>query len=188
MKTRSVRYIALAAVASAATLGATQTPTTNNFGLRLGVVLPTGSEMRDAFGNSGFEVGVEYFLKDLPNMRSSVAVDFVRIGGGDNFQFVSLGYTGRYYQTPRGNSNSAPYFGFSAGVSFNRASASTGGGGGSGGDSSHTAGESKTQPFGEAIVGYRVNEKVGVEAFYRLNPNFNGSSTNAIGVRAAFRF
>ena len=179
----SSRLSALVIVVASAAMATAQTPSANAFGLKLGVFFPTDSGVRNNIGKTGFTVGVGYYLKDTATEQGSIDLDYSRVGGTDYFQSISLGYTGRFYQGSNSEGN-APYLGFSAGISFNRVSASSTGSGGSGGGVS----DNKTSPYGEAIVGYRFTKGAAVEAFYRLTSDLDGFHSNSFGVRVNYKF
>lgn len=179
-----LKVAALAIVVVSASVASAQSNLPNSFGLKLGAFFPSDGTVRDAVGKTGFDIGVSYYLTDQPASQGSIDLDLFRVGGSNYFQAISLGYTGRYYANKPGTDN-APYIGFSAGISFNRVSASTSGSGGSGGSS---VSENKTQPYGEILAGYRFAKGTGVEAFYRITSDIGGFHSNAIGVRLTYKF
>ncbi len=183
LKRSPIKVTALALVVVLSSFASADTGGANSFGLKLGAFYPTSKAARDSLSKTGYDIGVSYFLPDQGSTQSSIDADYFRVGGSNYFQGLSVGYTARFFGSNA--APTAPFFGVSGGVSFNKLRTTTLGSGGSGGGS---ASQNKTQVYGEAIAGYRFNKQSSVELFYRFTGKMAGIDATAAGVRATFRF
>jgi hypothetical protein len=181
-----MRIGALAIVVASASIASAQSVLSDPFGLKVGILLPTDSNIRGSFGDAGYDLGVSYIFRDDASQEDSIDGDYFRIGGSNYFQSISFGYTGRFFVSPVATTVD-PYLGFSAGISFNRVSAASNGNAASGGGSSRTTGN-QTQPYGELIAGVRFTKAASVEAFYRLTADLDGFHDNVFGLRLNYKF
>lgn len=149
-----------------------------SIGPKIGLFLPTSSELRDAIGSSWFSIGLGNVNQNNYN-RTKVSPDLNFItgdGGGSKVVIVSytLGVTQPLSAVGLGKSDFLPYFAYRGGLSYVDYAVNTGGGRSSG-----------------KALGYDINAEIGVlfqgnlslSARYDLvsqhdGLNFNGLSLN----------
>jgi hypothetical protein len=187
------KFAAAALLVSASALVSAQNPTSSIY-TRLGVQLPTGSEVRNDVSRSGFFGAIGYnlknraFLSPLATPSVEVFLGNVRGNGNEVSQF-GLQYIERI---PFGNATSTGtgvYFGYGLGFQVTNVDIRTTipGQGGSGGGISILDAR-RTIIAGELLVGYRFTQQIFAEASLRLSQNVSGVNTNSVNLLVGFRF
>jgi hypothetical protein len=145
--------------------------------LKLGVLLPTDSDVRDLVGNPIFSGEVQVDLPSLGQGRSAVSLGYLERGShGNSFRAIPLTLT-RFFSPPNplAGTTGNLYFGGGVGVYFLHR----------GGDGSANA-----TKFGiHGVVGYQFPNPWFVEGKYHLvSGGVNGLSPNGLDIYVGRKF